>query len=392
MTDFLVKRFIKNSDNITNRKVRADYGVLAGAVGIGLNICLFIIKFLIGIAVKSVSVTADAFNNLSDVAGSVISLIGAKLAGKPADEKHPFGHGRIEYLSALVVSFLILQVDFMLFKNSFSKIIAPESLSFSWVSFIILFISVLGKLWLSMFNEKLGKKIGSQVMLATAADAKSDMIATSATLVSLFAFYAFDINLDGWIGIIVSFFVLKAGIDIVKETLVSIIGEANDPELGKELSEYISSFENVLGVHDLIIHNYGPSNSFASIHVEVPSDMSLDDAHVLLDNIEKKVASKYKIMIVTHADPVDIKDNRVIELRKIIKEVVDSENDPKLSFHDVRIINASGGKLNVVFDLVIPWNYDNEKKNEIIANIRENIKKKNNMLNLVITLEHSYGS
>lgn len=391
MTEFLVKRFIKNSEDINNRKVRADYGVLAGAVGICLNICLFIIKFLIGIAVKSVSVTADAFNNLSDVAGSVISLIGARLAGKPADEEHPFGHGRIEYLSALVVSFLILQVGFMLFKNSFSKIMEPESLSFSWISFAILVISVLGKLWLSMFNEKLGKKIGSQVMLATAADARSDMIATSATLVSLFVFYAFDINVDGWIGIIVSFFVLKAGIDIVKETLVSIIGEANDPELGKDLSEYVCSFENVLGVHDLIIHNYGPSNSFASIHVEVPSDMSLDEAHVLLDNIEKKVSAKYKMMIVTHADPVDMKDKRVIELRDIIKEVVDAENDPKLSFHDVRIINASGGKLNVVFDLVIPWNYNNDKKNEIITNIRENIKKKNDKLNLVITLEHSYG-
>lgn len=391
MTDFLVRHFVKNSEDTDNRIVRTAYGQLSGAVGIALNIILFAVKLLIGFISNSVSVMADAFNNLSDAASSIISFVGARMAGKPADEEHPFGHGRIEYISAFIVAFLVLLVGVSLFKSSVAKIFTPEDMTFSYISVIILLISVLGKLWLSAFNTKLGKRINSQVMLATAADARGDVLATSATILSLLLYSLFSINCDGFIGVIVSVFVLKAGYEIAKDTLQPIIGEAIDPEMYERISEFVRKYEGVVGSHDLIVNNYGPSNSIASIHVELPNTMTLDEAHCLLDKIENDAKRELGILLVTHADPVDLNDKSTNEVRAIVDEVVRAEKDPGISFHDLRLVHGSEG-INAVFDLVTPWNYEEDRIRHIIGRIKKNVKEKDSRLNCIITIEHSYGA
>ena len=390
MTDFLVRHFVKNSEDTDNRIVRTAYGQLSGGVGIALNIILFAVKLLIGFISNSVSVMADAFNNLSDAASSIISFVGARMAGKPADEEHPFGHGRIEYISAFIVAFLVLLVGVSLFKSSVAKIFTPEDMTFSYISVIILLISVLGKLWLSAFNTNLGKRINSQVMLATAADARGDVLATSATILSLLLYSLFSINCDGFIGVIVSVFVLKAGYEIAKDTLQPIIGEAIDPEMYERISEFVRKYEGVVGSHDLIVNNYGPSNSIASIHVELPNTMTLDEAHCLLDKIENDVKRELGILLVTHADPVDLNDKSTNEVRAIVDEVVRAEKDPGISFHDLRLVHGSEG-INAVFDLVTPWNYEEDRIRHIIGR-KKSVKEKDSRLNCIITIEHSYGA
>lgn len=391
MGELLVRTFVKNYENTDDSRVRTAYGELAGMVGIVLNIILFIVKLLIGFISNSVSVMADAFNNLSDAASSVISFIGAHMAGKPADKEHPFGHGRIEYIAAFIVSFFVIFVGLSLFKSSAEKLISPETMSFSYISVIILLISICGKLWLSFFNTKFGKRINSQVMLATAADARGDVVATSATVLSLVVYKLFSFNLDGAIGILVSIFVLKTGYEIARDTLQPIIGQAIDPETYEEISDFVRKYDGVIGTHDLIVNNYGPSNSIASIHVELPNTMSLDDAHFLLDKIELDAKRELGLLLVTHADPVDIHDEKTNEVRGIIKELVKSENDPKLSFHDIRLVHGSEG-INAVFDLVLPWNYSEEKARGIVERICTKVKERDPELNCIITVEHSYGA
>ena len=391
MTEFLVRHFVKDSENTESVAVRTAYGLLSGGVGIILNIILFVVKLLIGFFSNSVSVMADAFNNLSDAASSIISFIGARMAGKPADEEHPFGHGRIEYISAFIVAFMVLLVGVSLLKSSISKIFEPEEMSFSSISVIILLISVTGKLWLSAFNTKLGKKIDSKVMLATAADARGDVLATAATILSLVLYRAFSLNCDGVIGVIVSMFVLKAGYEIAVDTLQPIIGQATDPEMYKRISDFVERYDGVIGAHDLIVNNYGPSNSIASIHVELPNTMSLDDAHYLLDGIEGDAKRELGILLVTHADPVNLNDKDTNAVRDIVESVVKSEEDPRISFHDLRLVHGFGGT-NAVFDLVTPWDYKEDKVRAITESIKKKVKEKNERLNCIITVEHSYGA
>ena len=391
MKEFLVRHFVKDSENTENASVRTAYGQLSGAVGIAVNILLFVTKILIGFISNSVSVMADAFNNLSDAASSIISFVGAGMAGKPADEEHPFGHGRIEYISAFIVAFLVLLVGASLFKSSVAKIFEPEDMSFSYVSVVILLISICGKFWLAAFNTKLGKRIDSQVMLATAADSRGDVLATSATVLSLLLYKLFSVNCDGVIGVIVSMFVLKAGYEIAKDTLQPIIGEAIDPEVYDRINSFVRKYEGVVGTHDLIVNNYGPSNSIASIHVELPNTMSLDDAHRLLDEIENDIKREMDILLVTHADPVDLNDENTNEVRAIVEDIVKSEEDTKISFHDLRLVHGSEG-INVVFDLVTPWNYREEKVREITGRIRKKVRERDKRLNCIITVEHSYGA
>ena len=305
MTEFLVKHFVKQYEQTEKEEVRTSYGVLASMVGICCNILLFAAKLFIGLLVNSVSVMADAFNNLSDAASSIIGFIGVRMAGKPADDDHPFGHGRIEYISAFIVAFLVIQVGFSLFKSSVGKILHPEDMTFKWISVIILLLSIGVKFWLSAFNRKLGKRINSKVMLATAADAMGDVITTGAATLSLVIFGIWGLNIDGITGLLVSLAVLFAGYSIAKDTLAPLIGEAIPPEVYKDISNFVESFDGILGTHDLIVHNYGPSKSMASIHAEVSASTDIAVSHAIVDRIEREAARKMGLLLVIHMDPVE---------------------------------------------------------------------------------------
>ena len=316
MTEFLVNKFIKDSANIESTEVRTRYGMLASVVGIFCNVLLFSVKLAIGLILSSLAVTADAFNNLSDAASSIISFVGVKMAGKPADAEHPFGHGRIEYIAALIVSFLVIEVGFTFFKSSISKIMHPEEITFDPVPFIILILSILVKLWMAFFNNKLGKRIDSKVMLATAADSLGDVITTSATVISIVICHFTSINVDAIAGLIVS---------------------------------------GIVGAHDLIVHNYGPNRSIATIHAEVPNDVSIEASHEIIDRIERDAKKELNILLVIHMDPVEMRDEEVLELRDKTSHIVHAL-DPELHFHDFRVLKENEQK-NLIFDLVVPDSY-----------------------------------
>ncbi len=390
MTELLIKTFIKDHEDTQKAEVRSAYAFLSGAVGICVNVLLFLSKIVIGLLTGAVSVIADAFNNLSDVASSVITVIGMKLAEQPADKEHPFGHGRIEYLTALCTSVMVLCVGFMLLFSSVKKIFIPEELSFSVVPFLILCLSILGKAFLSAFNTKLGHAIRSNTLLAAAADSRSDMLATGAAVLALLIYRFTGFNLDGIAGAAVSCYVIKTGLDIAKDTLVPIIGASASEEDYGELVDFVESYDRVLGTHDLIVHNYGPGKDFATIHVEISNDMSLDEAHVLLDGIEKDVYKRFGIVLVTHADPLDVHDERAAKVRELLSEIISRESSGELGFHDVRIINAANGGLNAVFDLVIPWNYDREDTEKLKERIKKELQKKDPGITPVITVEHGF--
>lgn len=388
MTELLVKLFVKDMDNIQNQAVRTAYGSLTGIVGIICNAILFAVKLTIGIFINSVSVMADAFNNLSDAASSVVSFIGAKLAGRPADKEHPFGHGRMEYISALAVCFLILQVGISLFKSSFEKILNPETVKFNPILTGILVLSILVKLWLMLLNRKLGKRINSTVMLATATDSMGDVLVTLVTVISTIIAGLTDWQIDGYMGIVVSIFVMLSGIGIVKDTLEPLLGEAVDRDAYKKVTSLVESYPGIVGTHDLIIHNYGPSHRMATIHAEVPNDIDFEVAHVTIDKIERDVHDIMDIYLVIHMDPVEMNDVKVIEKRDIVTELV-KRLDENVSIHDFRIVNGEY-QTNLIFDLVIPYSYTRDEENRLLTRIMEETRKLDSRLNCMITLENSF--
>ncbi|RKD32225.1 cation diffusion facilitator family transporter [Lacrimispora algidixylanolytica] len=388
MTEFLVKTFVKNYKNTKDVQVRTSYGLMASIIGICCNILLFSAKLFAGLLVNSISVMADAFNNLSDAAASVIGFIGVKMAGKPADEDHPFGHGRVEYIAAFIVAFLVIQVGFSLFKTSLGKVLHPEEMSFKMVTILILMLSVCVKLWLGFFNRKLGERIQSSVMKATAADSLGDVITTSATILSVAVYGIWGLNIDGIVGLIVSVAVMLAGVNIAKETLTPLIGEPIDPKLYQEITNFVESFEGIKGSHDLIVHNYGPSRSMASIHAEVPNDVNVEISHEVVDRIEREVLKKFGIFLVIHMDPVETKNSRVMEFGSMLENVIHGI-DSRISFHDFRLIDGEE-RINLIFDLVFPREYDKKKrerlKEEIIGKVTETDKR----CCLVMTEESGY--
>ena len=388
MTEFLVKRFVKDYQQTEAVQVRTAYGTLSSMVGIFCNVLLFGAKLLIGLLINSISVMADAFNNLSDAASSIIGFIGVKMAEKPADDDHPFGHGRIEYIAAFIVAFIVIQVGFSLFKTSLNKILNPESMSFKWISIVILSLSVAVKLWLSLFNRTLGKRINSKVMLATAADAMGDVVTTSATMLSIAVFGIFGVNIDGIVGIAVSVVVMIAGVNIAKDTLAPLIGEAIDPQLYEQISNFVESFEGFLGTHDLIVHNYGPSKSMASIHAEVPNDVNVERSHEVIDQIEHEAARRFGLLLVIHMDPVETHDGRIREFRDMLGEVL-TELDSRLSFHDFRMVDGVE-HINLIFDLVVPREYKAAVQDNLKARISAAVRKRDPRCACVITVENSY--
>ena len=354
MTNLLVKLFVKDYKNTENSDVRAAYGVFAGIVGIVCNLLLFAAKGIIGLLSGSIAVLADAFNNMTDAVSSIISLIGAKLANRPPDDEHPFGHERYEYIAAFIVAFLVLQVGFSCAQSAFGKILHPETLSFSTVSLVILLMSVGVKVWLSLFNRKLGERINSSVMKATAADAMGDVLTTSATIVSLLIFNFFHLNIDGWIGFAVALIVIWAGIGIARDTIRPLLGESADPKLVKEVSNHAD----------------------------------IEESHELIDRIEREVTKKTGVFLVIHMDPIEVADQRVVQYREKIDEIV-RNLDEQASTHDFRMVNGEN-HINLIFDVVVPHAYSDEQRNQLMFDIMEKVRAFDSRCQCVITMENSF--
>lgn len=388
MTELLVRRFVDNYEQVENAQVRTRYGLMAGVVGICCNLVLFAAKLLTGMFINSISVMADAFNNLSDAASSIIGFVGVKMAEKPADEDHPFGHGRIEYIAAFIVAFIVIQVGFSLFKTSLGKIMNPEELSFRAVSVFILLLSIGVKLWMALFNRTLGNRIHSTVLLATSADSLGDVAATSATVLSLVVFGIWRVNIDGIVGLVVSILVMIAGLNIAKDTLAPLIGEAIDPHVYEEITAFVESYDGIVGSHDLIVHNYGPNRSMASIHAEVPRDVDVEVSHEIIDRVERDAGRKLGIFLVIHMDPVETKDARIQELREMTKSVI-TELDSRLTLHDFRVVDGTR-RVNLIFDLVVPREYTKQMQDALKQQVNQKINERDSKCYCVITTECSY--
>ena len=388
MTEFLIKTFIKDRDAVEKAPVRTAYGVLASVVGMICNLLLFVGKLVVGTVLHSVSVTADAFNNLSDVSSSVISFIGVKIAGKPADKGHPFGHGRAEYVAALVVSFLIMEVGFTFLKSSVSRIFHPEVMRFQAISLAILLLSVGAKLWLGLFNRKLGEKIDSKVMKAVFADSMSDVISTSATILSLVFFRISGVNVDGFVGTGVALGVMWGGFSIAKDTIEPLLGEAIDPKIYDRVKEYVEGFPGMIGTHDLIIHNYGPNRNMATIHAEVPNTAGLENAHALIDKIEKSALGELGILLVIHMDPVEVLDQKVIAFRRKVQQKI-YQLEPMAGFHDFRM-EEKEDELDIDFDVLVPYSYSEKQKEELRNRIILFLKQLDSRCHCMVTVEYGF--
>lgn len=387
MTKLLVRLFIKDSENYSDKKVRTAYGVLSSITGIVLNLILAGAKYAAGVISGSISITADAINNLSDAGSSIVSFFGVKISAKPPDKDHPYGHGRVEYISAFIVSFFVLFMGVELLEDSVGKIINPEPVKFSFLSLAILIISILCKLWLGVFNKNLGKKINSAPMMAVMKDSFSDCLATGVAAVSIIVSAFSDINIDGYLGVVVAVFIFIAGFDILKETLGDILGRPPEAEFVEEITQKIMSYPHVCGVHDMIIHDYGPSCRFASVHAEVPSDEDIMELHDIIDGIERDIYNEYGMLTSIHMDPVVINDERINELKKITQDSV-SRIDERLSIHDFRVVEGPS-HTNLIFDVLLPSDMKCSNR-EICQKIEDELSKIDERFFCVITVDHAF--
>ena len=384
MTKLLLRLFVKNYENSADMAVRASVGKLAGATGIVCNIILFLMKLLAGLLAGSVAIIADAVNNLSDASSSVVTLLGFRLAQMPADEDHPYGHARYEYLSGLMVAVLILVIGVELVKSSVGKIIHPEAIDFSLLTVGILVASVLVKLWMSLFFGTLGKRINSLTLQATSVDSRNDVVSTIAVLAGCLVGYIFHVNIDGYVGLLVALFILYSGVNIVRETISPLLGEQADEELVKKIKTLVYSHEAVLNVHDLLIHDYGPGRCFASIHAEVSARLDPMEVHDILDEIECAVLDKLNVHLVIHYDPVLPDDDEWAEMSGLMGEIL-SEVAPEVSMHCFRMVGGAKQK-NLVFDLMVP--YDSKKTNtELKRKIDQNLLARNKHYGTIIRFD-----
>ena len=387
MITLLTKLFIKNWEDTDSPKVRQAYGVLSGAVGIFLNILLFTGKFFVGMLSNSISITADAFNNLSDAGSSVITLIGFKMAGQKPDPGHPFGHGRIEYLSGLAVSAAILIMAFELIKSSAAKIIHPEKVTFSSIILVILIISILVKCYMFLYNRLISKKIHSEAMKATASDSLSDTFATSVVLVTTIVTYFTGVNLDGICGIVVGLFILYTGITSARDTLNPLLGQAPDAEFVQKIKDIVMSYDKVIGIHDLVVHDYGPGREMISLHAEVPASGNILELHDVIDNIERKLQEVLKCDAVIHMDPISTDDEETNELKETVMGYL-KEMNAELTLHDFRIVKGPS-HTNIIFDIVVPYKVK-MKDDEIKSTIENKLHEMNTNFNAVINIDKSF--
>ena len=388
MHTILVKLFINNSENTNDIRVRTAYGTLGSVTGIVVNLILAVAKYIAGVISGSISVTADAINNLSDAGSSIVSLFGVKLSAKPADKGHPYGHGRIEYISASIVAFLVLLMGVELLKSSIEKITNPVPVQFNWVSLIILILSILAKLWLGLFNKKLGKKINSAPMMAVMKDSFSDCLATAVAATSIIISAFSDVNVDGYLGIFVAGFILLAGFNILRETMAELLGKAPEKEFVEAIEQKILSYDFVVGVHDMIIHDYGPQRRFASAHAEVPANADMMECHDIIDLIERDIFAEYGLLISIHMDPIIVDDERINELRRMTTQIV-KEICEEMSIHDFRVVDGPT-HTNLIFDLIVPHKYE-MNSDEICKLIDNKLSKIDERYFTVITVEHAFN-
>lgn len=386
MTKWLIRLFVRpgRRDEETERFA---YGKLAGATGIACNILLFAAKLLIGVLSASIAIIADAFNNLSDAGSSIVTLIGFKLSAAPADREHPFGHGRMEYLSALAVAALIMVAGFELATSAVEKILSPVLPDFSPITIGILVLAIAVKLWMAFFYRHIGERIQSDALLASYADSRNDVLCTALVLVSSLVGWRFGLAIDGYVGIAVAIFVLWSGFSVMKETVSPLLGQAPDPELVKSITETVLSFDGIVGIHDLIVHNYGPGRVIISLHAEVPSQISITVSHDVVDRIEQELMKKFHAIACIHMDPIETENETVNELKRIAQTVLD-EVDPRLSLHDFRVVPGET-HTNLIFDMVVPFELKTEKT-VLIQEVQRRIHAVDSHLFAVITAEHSY--
>lgn len=385
MTEFLLKHFVKDYKNTSDPNVRKSYGSFAGTVGIIINIILAGVKFIAAVVSGfAISVIADALNNLFDAGSSLVTLLGFKLASKEEDEDHPFGHGRIEYISGLIVSFIIILVGFELIKESVSKIFTPETASYSIVSIIIMAVAVFVKIWLGFFNRNLGKKINSATLKATASDSFCDVAATCAVLIGLLAGFVFNINIEGYTGTVVAGFIIYTGITAVRDTLSPLLGEAPDREFVEEIKKTVTAHEGVLDIHDLIVHDYGPGRKMISLHAEVRADEDIMKTHDMIDNIEVELRSKFNCQATIHMDPIDTKCPITNELKEEVGKIIASI-DESISFHDFRTVSGPT-HTNLIFDVAVPFSCKIPTE-ELLSEIRKKVSKLNSNYFCVIEID-----
>jgi len=388
MTDRLVKLFVKDRGNVHDSTVRQRYGLLSGSVGICLNLLLSIGKFLAGLLTGSIAVMADAFNNLSDAGSSAVTLIGFRMAGKRADEGHPFGHGRAEYLAGLAVAAVIALVGIELGKSSIRQILSPEPVFFSWLTVGILSVSIVVKLWMSAFNRTLSRRIQSPAMAATAADSLSDAAATAVVLLGCLAGHFFSLSVDGWLGVLVALFILRAGWTAARDTIDPLLGQSPDPELVRGIRDTVLSYPEVAGIHDLIVHDYGPGRRLATLHAEVPGDGDLVALHDIIDAAERALKQKYHLEVSIHMDPIVTGDEEVGHTRDQVTQIVKGL-DSGMSIHDFRMTNGPHHR-NLIFDVVVPYRFPLTDEG-VKAAIQGAITAINPKYFAVIEIDRTYG-
>lgn len=389
MTNFIIRKFIRNYEDVKNPSVRENYGKLGSIVGIIANALLSISKILIGFLFKSISITADGVNNLSDTSSSVITFVGFKMGGKPADKDHPFGHARLEYISGFIVGIAIVILGIELIKTSIEKVLSPEPMKFNIMMIIVLVFSIVVKLWLSFFNGKLAEKISSSTLKATSMDSRNDVITTSAILISIFVSKITNVQIDGYMGCIVALFIIYSGINILKDIINPLLGELPDYEFVNEIENKIMNYEGILNIHDLVVHNYGPSRYFATVHAEVDAKEDILKSHDMIDNIERDFARDLGINLVIHLDPVVTDDNEINYLRNLTNKILISI-DEELSMHDFRVVKGET-HTNLIFDVVVPVNFETKTK-ELVYEIEKLIKEEDETYFSVITIDRNYVS
>ncbi len=386
MTNLLIKLFVKDSKNTSDPAVRKRYGYLGAFTGIVLNILLFLGKLIAGILSGGISVIADAFNNLSDAGSSIMTFVGFKMAGMPADSEHPYGHGRMEYVSGIIISFIIMMMGFELGKSSVEKIFSSEKSEFSILAVSVLGASLLVKLWMALFNTKLGRKIDSATMKAAAADSLSDCISTSVVIICMFIQLFSGFELDSYAGIVVALFILYTGFNTFKESLTPLLGTKPKKELVEEIENTVMNYDGIVGVHDLMVHDYGVGRMVISLHAEISSKTDIMLAHELIDLIEDDLREKYRCSVTIHMDPVVVDDEKADEVKKVVLDII-KNIDSSLTIHDFRITDGVS-RINVIFDLVTPFGF-RYKDGELALMIKNAIAEKDGRLNAVITVERS---
>ena len=387
MFNWIIKTFVKDYQDTEDIEVRERYGILSSTLSIVLNGLMVVFKLLFGFLTGSVAISADGFNNLSDMGSNLATLFGFKLSSKHPDSEHPYGHGRIEYIVGMVIAFLILFVALSSLKESINKIINPEAITFSYPALIVLITAIIIKLWMGFFNFYCAKKTGSLALKAAGQDSINDVFSTSATMISLLFVLISDFPLDGYIGLVVSLLVLRSGIDIFKTTMDPLLGMAPDKELVGEIVDYVKSFEVTRGVHDLMMHDYGPGRRYLTLHVEVDAKEDIMKAHDEIDLIERGMLEKFGILTTIHMDPIDLDDEKVQKLMTVVQAAVSAVN-PAYTIHDFRIVSGPS-HTNMIFDVVLPSN-DTSDHDEVRRLIEAKIKEADSSFYTVITIEHSY--